>query len=47
MEPTKKEPKKENKKYVLLEKPKFFNSKLNKNQSQSQQNNFKDININN
>ena len=47
MEKIGKEPKKENNKYVLLEKPIFFNSKLNKNQSQSQQNNFKDININN
>ncbi len=48
MEPIEKKPKKENnnKKYVLLEKPMFFNSKLNKNQSESQPNNFKDINVN-
>ena len=47
MEENEKKSKKSNNKYVLLEKPMFFNSKLNKNQSSFQQNNFKDININN
>ena len=42
-----KKPKKENNKYVLLEKPMFFNSKLNKIQSESPPNNFKIINTNN
>jgi len=41
--------KKENNKYVLLEKPMFFNSKLNKdaNQSMDKPSNYKDINTNN
>ena len=47
MEENEKKSKKSNNKYVLLEKPMFFNSKLNKDQSSFQQNNFKDININN
>ena len=47
MKENEKKSKKSNNKYVLLEKPMFFNSKLNKNQSSFQQNNFKDININN
>ena len=47
MENYAKKPKKSNNKYVLLEKPMFFNSKLNKEQSSIQQNNFKDITINN
>ena len=44
-----KKSKKQNNKYVLLEKPMFFNSKLNKDkeQSSSEQNNLKDINTNN
>ena len=46
MEKDEKKSKKSNNKYVLLEKPMFFNSKLNKEQSSFQQNNFKDININ-
>ena len=47
MEENEKKSKKSNNKYVLLEKPMFFNSKLNKDQYSFQQNNFKDININN
>ena len=47
MEPKEKKPKKEDNKYVLLEKPMFFNSKLNKAQSQPLQNNLNDINNNN
>ena len=49
MENKEKKSKKQNNKYVLLEKPMFFNSKLNKDkeQSSSEQNNLKDININN
>jgi len=41
--------KKENNKYVLLEKPMFFNSKLNKeaNQTIDKSNNYKDLNTNN
>lgn len=41
--------KKESNKYVLLEKPMFFNSKLNKdaNQSMDKSSNYKDINTNN
>ena len=46
MEKDEKKSKKSTNKYVLLEKPMFFNSKLNKEQSSFQQNNFKDININ-
>ena len=38
--------KKEKNKYILLDKPMFFNSKMNKEQSSIQQNNFKDIKIN-
>ena len=49
MENKEKKSKKQNNKYVLLEKPMFFNSKLNKDkeQSSSEQNNLKDINTNN
>ena len=47
MEPSEKKKKKENNKYVLLEKPMFFNSKLNKAQSQPLSKNNKDITINN
>ena len=49
MENKEKKTKKQNNKYVLLEKPMFFNSKLNKDkeQSSSEQNNLKDINTNN
>ena len=49
MENKEKKSKKQNNKYVLLEKPMFFNSKLNKDkeQSSSDQNNLKDINTNN
>ena len=47
MEPSEKKKKKENNKYVLLEKPMFFNSKLNKAQSQHLSKNNKDITINN
>ena len=47
MEPIEKKSKKQNNKYVLLEKPIFFNSKLDKKKSESSSNNFKDININN
>ena len=49
MEENGKKSKKSNNKYVLLEKPMFFNSKLNKDkeQSSSEQNNLKDINTNN
>ena len=47
MEPKEKKSKKEDNKYVLLEKPMFFNSKLNKAQSQPLQNNLNDINNNN
>ena len=49
MENNEKKSKKQNNKYVLLEKPMFFNSKLNKDkeQSSSEQNNLKDINTNN
>ena len=49
MENKEKKSKKQNNKYVLLEKPMFFNSKLNKDkeQSTSEQNNLKDINTNN
>ena len=49
MEENEKKSKKSNNKYVLLEKPMFFNSKLNKDkeQSSSEQNNLKDINTNN
>ena len=41
--------KKENNKYVLLEKPMFFNSKLNKeaNQTIDKSSNYKDLNTNN
>ena len=49
MENKERKSKKQNNKYVLLEKPMFFNSKLNKDkeQSSSEQNNLKDINTNN
>ena len=47
MEPKEKQSKKEDNKYILLEKPMFFNSKLNKAQSQPLQNNLNDINNNN
>ena len=49
MENKERKSKKQNNKYVLLEKPMFFNSKLNKDkeQSSSDQNNLKDINTNN
>ena len=49
MENKEKKSKEQNNKYVLLEKPMFFNSKLNKDkeQSSSEQNNLKDINTNN
>ena len=47
MEPSEKKKKKENNKYVLLEKPMIFNSKLNKAQSQHLSKNNKDITINN
>ena len=49
MENKEKKSKKQNNKYVLLEKPMFFNSKLNKDKEQSfsEQNNLKDINTNN
>ena len=47
MEPSEKKKKKENNKYVLLEKPMFFNSKLNKAQSQPLSKNNKDITIDN
>ena len=49
MENKEKKSKKQNNKYVLLEKPMFFNSKLNKDkeQSSSEQNNLKDIITNN
>jgi ATP-dependent RNA helicase DDX3X len=49
MENKEKKSKKQNNKYVLLEKPMFFNSKLNKDkeQSSSEQINLKDINTNN
>ena len=48
MEDNKKNSKKNNNKYILLEKPMFFNSKLNKSNNAdipSQQNNFKEIEI--
>ena len=47
MEKNEKNTKKEKNKYVLLEKPMFFNSKMNKEQSNIQDNKFTNNNINN